>query len=491
MESSIPRREFLKQSALAAAVFSASSIDVLASNQKNLERKGAPKKVIVIGAGLAGLSAAYELTQAGHDVTILEARTRAGGRVYTLHEPFSDALYAEAGAIAFSDLHAFTLRYVKLFGLPVDPVLPRDLPPRYYLRGKRITVTESENIDWPLKLTPEEKKLGLFGMIEKYVAPVLKELANPAMRGWPAEPLKKYDRITFAEFLRKQGASPDAITLLKPMYAWWGDGVDSISALFLLRDSAIGLNGNQWYAIKGGNDHLPKAFAAELAERIRYGAPVVKIERNQQGVRVVFLQAGEPQTRSADYLICTIPFPVLKHIEISPPFSPEKQKVMEQLPYTSVARVYLQSRKKFWLDAGPRGWTYTDLPIMNILESTWNQPGSRGILHSFMTGPQARRVTAMKEGERISFTLEQMEKVYPGMHENFEGGTSKCWDEDEWSRGDYAWFKPGQMSELMPYIARPEGRVRFAGDHASAWPGWMQGALESGNRAAQEINEAP
>ena len=74
--------------------------------------------------------------------------------------------------------------------------------------------------------------------------------------------------------------------------------------------------------------------------------------------------------------------------------------------------------------------------------------------------------------------------------ENFEGGGSKCWDEDVWARGGYAWFRPGQMTSLLPHIAAAEGRVHFAGEHASAWPGWMQGALESGNRAAREVNDA-
>ena len=96
----------------------------------------------------------------------------------------------------------------------------------------------------------------------------------------------------------------------------------------------------------------------------------------------------------------------------------------------------------------------------------------------------------MKESERISFVLEQMEKVYPGIRENFEGGISKCWDEDPWARGASSWYKPGQFSELWPHIARPEGRVHFAGEHASAWIRWMQGALQSGNRAAREVNEA-
>ncbi len=96
----------------------------------------------------------------------------------------------------------------------------------------------------------------------------------------------------------------------------------------------------------------------------------------------------------------------------------------------------------------------------------------------------------MKETERINYTRKYMEEIYPALKESFEGGASKCWDEDEWARGAWAWFRPGQMTSLLPHISRPEGRVHFAGEHTSAWTGWMQGALESGNRAAREISNA-
>src|SRR5207248_2781467 len=127
--------------------------------------------------------------------------------------------------------------------------------------------------------------------------------------------------------------------------------------------------------------------------------------------------------------------------------------------------------------------TSTDLPLQWIFEPTEMQPDPRGILEAYMAGPQARRVTAMKEAERISFTLGEMEKVHPGIKENFERGATKCWDEDEWSRGDYCWFRPGQLTALLPDIIRAEDRIHFAGEHASPWPGWMQGALYSVCRA--------
>ncbi len=134
------RRDFLKQTVIAAAALSASSLDPLAFGQRSLERRGTPKKVIIVGAGLAGLSAGYELTQVGHDVTILEARARPGGRVHTLRDAFSEGLYAEAGATRIPDHHHFTLKYAELFGLALDPFQPPDSPTIYYARGQRIRV---------------------------------------------------------------------------------------------------------------------------------------------------------------------------------------------------------------------------------------------------------------------------------------------------------------------------------------------------------------
>ena len=121
MNSSISRRRFLRLAGLAATGLVTLPLDQLTWNTKPLERGGKARKVVVIGAGLAGLSAAYELTQAGHHVTILEAQTRPGGRVLTLREPFSDGLYAEAGAEGIPDAHEFTLRYIQLFQLPLQP----------------------------------------------------------------------------------------------------------------------------------------------------------------------------------------------------------------------------------------------------------------------------------------------------------------------------------------------------------------------------------
>lgn len=486
------RREFLQRSALALAALSASRRESPGASAEQKESRAPGKRVVVIGAGLAGLSAAYQLMRAGHDVWILEARTRAGGRVHTLRAPFADGLHAEAGAMFIPDSHDLTMHYVRLFRLPLIPIPLKQRAPVFYLGGKRINPAEQERLAWPLNLSMEEKRLGLTGMTEKYVISVLKEMGDARSPAWPPAELWKYDRMTYAEFLKRQGASKDAVRLLRLNDAdLTGDGVDDVSALMVLRETALNIDTEQLYTIGGGTDLLPKALAARLSSQIRYGAPVVRIEHDARSVRVVFLQAGAPETIMADYLVCTIPFSILKEIEVSPPFSPEKQRAIRELPYTSASRVYLQSKREFWTGEGLGVSAYTDLGIMAIVNSTLNQTGKRGILESYSAGASSRAMTARNEEQRISFTLGQMEKVYPAIRKNFEGGASVCWDEDGWARGAYAWFKPGQMRDLLPEIARAEGRIHFAGEHTSSWPGWMQGAFQSGHRAAREIVEAP
>src|SRR5919112_4050948 len=170
------RRDLLKRAVSAAAALSAPPLNTFASGRGGLRRRGTPKKVIIIGAGLAGLSAAYELTQAGHDVTVLEARQRPGGRVHTLRDAFAEGLYAEAGATRIPNHHHFTLKYSELFGLTLEPFQPPDVPTVYHVRGQRIKVAPGREVDWPYELTPEERKLGLSGMRQKYVRSMLGEL---------------------------------------------------------------------------------------------------------------------------------------------------------------------------------------------------------------------------------------------------------------------------------------------------------------------------
>ncbi len=488
-----------------------------------------PLSVIVVGAGLAGLAAAHELTAAGLQVTVLEAQERPGGRVLTLRQPFAGGLYADAGAVDFTDGYRHMMRYVQLFGLPAAAPTGRGGAIVYHLHGKRLELrpgVPGGEPDWPYPLTAEERALGLVGMLKRYFAPGFK-LGDPTAPGWQLEAVKGYDRQTMAQFLERQGASPAAVDLLGHAL-WFGYGWASVSALHrLLSDVALRYQGQAARVLTGGMDQLPQAFARGLGSRIRYGAQVTRIRQEIGGVRAVFQTAAGEQSLLAERLICTAPCPALRKIQFVPALPPERQRLFEQLEYTPVTRIFLQAKRRFWADAGDAGAAFTDLPIQIVSEHPFGGVGGAGggggtagaggaagavpagpaapaapasgrggaaapgILECHVKGPEAERLAAMEPAARIAFALDHLESVHPGMKAQFDGGTSVAWGSDPWAGGGYAWWRPGQLTEMLPELVKPVGRVHFAGEHTSLLGRTMEGALESGNRAAREVAGAP
>lgn len=483
------RREFLKLGMLAAAAQLAVPRPRYSFAQ-TLSRTGPTRKVIVIGAGLAGLVAAYELTNAGHDVIVLEAQLRPGGRVLTLRAPFSDGLYAEAGAARIPDTHTLTLQYARNFGLKLVPFYPNQLDKVYVLGGERIKIRPGVELDLsqvPFQLTTEERGLNVSGLVTKYLSRALHDIGDPSAPDWPPPAAKAYDNVTMAEFLRDRGASHGAIELLE--YPFASAESDPVSLLWNLRETWHTLQEKNRFKIDGGNDLLPRAFAARLNDNIHYGAAVVRIEQSPVKVRVIAVQSGIHRVFEGDHLICTVPFPALRRVDVEPPFSDEKRKAIMGLAYDTITRVVLQCRTRYWEKDGCNGFGVSDLP-QEIWHPSFDQKGKRGLLVSYMFFSVGRRAGEMSEDKRIDFVCEQLERVHPGLRENLEGAVCKVWLADPWAGGAAAIPSPGQMTTLCKGIDRPEGRVHFAGEHTSRWTGWMQGALESGLRAAQEVNEA-
>lgn len=379
---------------------------LFASGRDRLKRTGSPKKVIIIGAGLAGLSAAYELIQVGHDVTILEARLRPGGRVYTLREHFSDGLHAEVGAGRIHHDHHWTIKYVKLFNLSLVPFYPTKLSNVLYAQGKRSKFNRIEEVDVSL----------------------------------------------FLPKLQTEAKNRSAEVQMK---------------------------------IRGGNDLLPKAFAARLADKIFYGSPVVKVEQDTQEIKATVVRNGSYTTLSADRLICTVPLPALKQVKFSPELSPQKENAISRVTYAAAGRIFLQCRHRYWEQDGCNGFALT--ADTEIWHSTFDQPSRRGILTCYPSGAPTQKMLALKQDERIHSAINQIESIHPGINNHLEGSGSYFWDEDEWARGAVS-IPSAENASLRSSIIQPEGRIHFAGEHASSAPAWMQGALESGNRVAQEIN---
>jgi monoamine oxidase len=477
----VNRRNFIKSTIATAAYAGLASKTSLAS--VGPVRQSNSRRVLVLGAGLAGLAAAMELDHAGYQVTVLEARTRPGGRVYTMREPFSDGLYAEAGASRIQDTHEFTLKYVKQFNLPLLPFFPDKGNNIVYVGGKRLVVPvgkQANMADLPLTFTDEERKAGVIGSLVKYVFSKAGEIGDPTQPNWPPASAAKFE-VPFMEFVREQGASEGLLHMTA-----LGQDLSRMSTLQFLRDVVLAAKTKAFYKIRGGNDQLPKAIAEKLADKIYYGAPVIRIEQDEKSARAIYLQAGTPQTLTADYIVCAIPSPVMRRIEVSPALSPQKRQAIQELEYMAMARVHLQARKRFWLERGENGFANTDDPI-EIWDYTRDQPGSRGILGAYTSGRMALKLTYREPAERTQYMLEMTERVFPGMHENYETSASHSWVSDPWCLGAAAEFASGQLSAFYRYLPLPEGRIHFAGEHTSPWNGWMNGGLESGERAAKEI----
>jgi monoamine oxidase len=284
--------------------------------------KGPSKKVLILGAGMSGLVAGYELTQLGHDVTILEARKRPGGRVHTLREPFSDGLYAEEGAARIPETHDLTLKYVNHFELPLEPMYPSRLSALRLDTGQRREV-----------------------------------------------PIEGF--------------------------------TEGVGQFF-----GMDLSGNpeRWFKIRGGTDLLPEAIARKLAEKIHYDAAVVRIEQDAKGARAIFIEKGARQSIAADRILSTIPFSVLKSIELPSNFSDRRKRLIKNTHYDAVSRVYLQMKTRAWEQRGLNGFALTE-NLVEIWHPTWNQPGPRGILMTYARPGQAEQIGRMRESDRITTTL--------------------------------------------------------------------------------------
>lgn len=455
---------------------------------KPLVRKNPPKQVLILGGGIAGLVAGYELDKAGHNVSILEARMNAGGRIKTLREPFTDGLYAEAGAARIPDNHHWTFHYIKHFGLETAPFYPDKGDFIHYCQGKSIRIEDEKKTilgQYPFDFTPEEKQMSLSQVWQKVFSPFLQEIGDTSSLHWPDEPLKKYDRMTVSEFLNSQNISDNVAKMFG--FGHMNFSQEKISALEILRLIGFGIRENQKLKIVGGADKLPNAFVNELKGKINYGAKVIGIEQKDSQVNVIYEQGGFKHNINTDYLICTIPFSVLRHIKISPSFSTPKNRAIQEMSYMNASRVFFQVKERYWLDKGLNGFGLADYPT-ELWHSTFDIPQKRGILVSYMKGFSSRKITAMEEVERISYAKSQIDSMLSGLDNYIENSFSFNWDEDEYAQGAHSFLNVGEVTELLPHSAYPEGRIHFAGEHTSAWHGWIQGAIESGYRAAEEIN---
>lgn len=448
------------------------------------------KKVLILGAGIAGLVAAYELKKAGHTPIILEAQNRLGGRILTLRAPFAEGLYAEAGAMRIPQTHDLTLHYCHHFGLELYPFTMGNPEAYIYLAGNKLRA--KQYFAGPELLAHEldehERSVTVQKMWGQTIQEFVDMVATQGETAWD-EIVAKYDAYSTREFLQERKWSEGAIELFGLLENQ--EAEMNFSFVELLREE-IGQYYTNLMQIRGGTDRLPYAFYPALAPQLRLGAQVVALDQDETSVTAHFRTLAGRFTAQADYMICTLPFAVLRHLEILKPFSREKQKAIRQLHYDASTKIFIQCRRRFWEeDEGIfGGGTVTDLAIRNLYYPEHGRETGRGVLlASYTWADDAERWASLSPHDRLEQAIENVALIHPQILDEYEGGASWSWHDDPYAGGAFALFEPEQQSRLYADIIRPEGRIHFAGEHASLAHAWIQGSIESGLRAAYEVNQ--
>jgi len=474
------RRAFLGQTGKTLA------LALTARASAGAQAAGSPRQVLVLGAGLAGLAAAYELQKARYAVTVLEARSRPGGRVLTYRDPFADGLYAEMGAEYVDATDEYDDRYCKELGLKV---MTAKLYDAIFVRGQKLRMAPFKRNKEKLPFAGTEGGQ-LFGQEARYLQRLLKLIPDPERL--PPEILK-LDNLSVVELLLQEGAPEDIVALYTYTQATESTArPHEMSALAMVRSHRRSFSEDTDEGrILGGNDQLPKALARALSGQILYDRPVRRIAHDRDGAEVWFEEGGAIRSLRTPRLVIAIPFKVLRDLEITPAFSLAKMKCIQTLAYGQVMKIAMQYARRFWDEPGSLGQrVFTDTMLRRVYHFSIDQPGPRGILMSFTSGADAEKLGRMPEAERQRVALEEATRIWPEAPRYWEGAAIKYWNEDPWIRGSYSFNGVGQARDFLEIARAPEGRVHFAGEHTSVHRASMNGALESGVRAAEEIRKA-
>ncbi|WP_289139163.1 flavin monoamine oxidase family protein [uncultured Brevibacillus sp.] len=469
--------------------------------RNGLPTTSSPKRIVIVGAGMAGLVAGSLLKEAGHHVTILEASNRVGGRVFTVRSPFYDGQYIEAGAMRIPSTHQLTMEYISKFRLPLNDFInqtPNDLIQVNGIRTRRWIYEQNPDI-LGFPVAPNERGKTADELALLAIKPILDFINQNPERHWPI--IKEtFDTYSMELFLRYNPVGPSlstaAVHMINVLSGF--EGFPELAFLEILRDIILFSPSTHFYEISGGFDKLPCAFLPQLRENIHFNHKMTTISQHGEHVTISGLQtlASEPFHVTADFAIVTLPFTLLQFAKVEPYhlFSYQKWAAIRQLHYVSSTKIGIQFSYRFWEDNGLYGGnSTTDLPIRLSYYPSHHFGAPGGVvLVCYTWEDDALPWISMSKDEQIMTALKIMASIHGDVvYQSFVTGVVHNWALDPFAAGAFTMFKPLQETGIGSYIEKPEGRVHFAGEHASDYHGWIQGAIQSAVRAASEINSIP
>jgi monoamine oxidase len=440
----------------------------------------APSKladVVVVGGGLAGLACADVLQRAGRTVTVLEARNRPGGRVYTVRKAFAGNQHAEGGGEFIATDHTLMRGYVRRFGLTLEDLR---VEPNAHLGGV-VYLDERRRPPEDIFTGPVQAQIARFwNRVRTLAAPI--DPFDPLPRG---AALDRRSAETLLDELRIDGNTRFLIE--QQIRDRFTVEPRKLSLLFLCqlfkREGGRPPTATGPLRIRGGNDQLPDAFADELHD-VRFSSWARRIELHPGGVRV-HADGGQVLAR---FCVLTVPFPAVNtSIRFTPALPRELRDAIRLLHYGVTTKVMVQYTKRFWRARQESGSILTDLTFERSWEATGGQAGSRGILTCAVSGREGVVYGNRGTTTRIALASDEIDDVYPGSRSLYAHGASAVWLDELPTLGAMAAYGPSQMTSYWNAIRRRYGRLLLAGEHTDSLGGTMEGAARSGRRAAAQI----
>lgn len=424
--------------------------------------KKLPPNVLVLGAGISGLYAALLLKRRGIRVTVLEAANRIGGRIDTRRFAEDPSLTYEMGAEWIGKTHKRMKELCKRLNLRL---VPHELKTHLLLKG----VYKMPH-HWRLH---QQWYTVIHRLMKRF----------PHLRGKSLEELRNLD---WWHYLQEQGISPADVELLELFHSTdIGESTRYTSALSMVAE--FEQNGGDIGAatrlrIDGGNSKLSEALAEALGrEHIRLDNEVTAI--HQEGGRI-HIKTKNGLGYATAFVISTLPTHALSEIRWNPAMPPKQKHASDALSYARIAKTSVLFKKRFWKDDAFE--IVTDTIWHHLYHATQGQPGTSGILTSYATGDRAYVISRMTDHEKIVAVCEALQVPFGSIRHHAIAVDSYYWGDDPHSQGAYAVFGAGDYA-VQPLLRRPVGHVYFAGEHTAKFPGYMEGAVESGERAARQI----
>lgn len=494
----ISRRQLLRGTAAAAGLALVGCRPFAPARTGRTGARGT--RVVIVGAGIAGLTAGYRLQEGGADVKILEAQDRAGGRMYSLRNYFPAGQVAELGGELIDTGHVHIRQLAEELQIPLldfvldDPRLARDV---WFFDGRRLS---------------EHEVVAAFLPVSRRMVWDLATLSGDSVSFREPNGGEPLDRTPLSQWLAGIETEAWMKRLLEVAYTTeYGLEIAEQSALnlLLLMDPnpapfRIFGESDERFHVRDGNDAIPRELARRLGDRVETGAAVERIARRSDGSFLVSVRRGSTsEDVMADHVVVTVPFTLLRerpdggpwiHLDASLRIPEVQQKAIRELGYGTNSKLMVGFAKRLWREPDvatyrSNGSVLTALPFQLCWETSRLQPGEAGILTNFTGGRHGLEIAAGTPEERAREFAHMLDRVFPGVSGDLNGKQARfTWPTFAWTWGSYASYKPGQWTGFGGEEGRRVGNLHFAGEHTSdSAQGFMEGGCDTGERVAREI----